>query len=684
MLLFNVCAYGFKQELSKLVVPLLYNLYMTKYPLLAFVLVFAIMMALTQYLTYQQFSVVKEKQRQELINEAASAKDKFRNILSDDIAAANTLAIVYKQNQIHNDFDSIARQIILVSRYAEVLQLTVNGIITNAYPDARYKTTVGTNISTDAVRKAEANRAAERKNIYFAGPRKLRFGDTGIVGKVPVIVNNRLTATVAVLTRLRAIRRALNVAAANRFIYQLLKINGRDTSIFALSNESPAPHAESAAIPIPDGDWLLRVSFRNKYNKDGWPYQLSIFGFLFSFVTGLLGYRKLREPAVLKKIIKEQTERLAASERYFRTLVENSLNAIRVMDKDGNPIFQTRSSERIFGFSLEERQKMSPEDLVHLDDRETYKQAYCEMLDNPGKAVQRKLRIKHKNGNFIWIDCSFQNLLHDENVRAIVISSIDITEKELYEENLARAIGQLKQLNNRLEKKAKELASSNAELEQFAYVASHDLQEPLRMITSFLAKLETKYESLLDTKGKQYIHFATDGAKRMRELILDLLEFSRVGRTKVKIENVDLNQLVNDVLGLYQVKITELEAKVNVAVLPTFETYKNPLMQVFQNLIDNSLKYHEKGVKPVIDINYTENNLEYEFSVKDNGIGMSSEFYSKIFVVFQRLHNKDEYSGTGMGLAITKKIVENMGGRIWVESAEGAGSTFYFTVLKNS
>ena len=254
----------------------------------------------------------------------------------------------------------------------------------------------------------------------------------------------------------------------------------------------------------------------------------------------------------------------------------------------------------------------------------------------------------------------------------------DVTERE-------RAMVQLKELNESLQQKTRELAISNAELEQFAYVASHDLQEPLRMITSFLTRLEEKYDNVLDEKGKQYIHFATDGAKRMRQLILDLLELSRAGRTKVKIETVDLTfRLIKDILSLYQVKMAELDAKVNFEFLPTFRSYKTPLMQVFQNLIANSLKYQKKGVKPVIDIGYTERDLQYEFWIKDNGIGISSEFYSKIFVVFQRLHNKDEYSGTGMGLAITKKMVENMGGRIWVDSAEGMGSTFYFTIPKNS
>jgi PAS domain S-box-containing protein len=241
----------------------------------------------------------------------------------------------------------------------------------------------------------------------------------------------------------------------------------------------------------------------------------------------------------------------------------------------------------------------------------------------------------------------------------------------------------LVELNERLQKHAKDLADSNAELEQFAYVASHDLQEPLRMVTSFLSQLDRKYGEIIDDKGKQYIHFAVDGAKRMRQIILDLLDFSRVGRTEEDVEVVNTNKVVDEILMLYRKQIEELNAEIIVENLPTVHTYKTPVRQVFQNLISNSLKYHQKDVAPVINISYKETKTQYQFTVKDNGIGIDAEFFEKIFIIFQRLHNKDEYSGTGMGLAIAKKIVENLGGKIWVESTEGQGSTFYFTLLKN-
>ncbi|SEB11796.1 PAS domain S-box protein [Pedobacter hartonius] len=253
----------------------------------------------------------------------------------------------------------------------------------------------------------------------------------------------------------------------------------------------------------------------------------------------------------------------------------------------------------------------------------------------------------------------------------------DTTDRKMSENSL-------KELNESLQKHTKELAISNAELEQFAYVASHDLQEPLRMVTSFLTQLEQKYGDIVDAKGKQYIHFAVDGAKRMRQIILDLLEFSRVGRSEDTMEEVNINKVVTDILALYRKQIQEQGARIVFESLPALRSFRVPIRQVFQNLISNALKYQQKDITPLISISCEDSGNNWKFAVKDNGIGIDAEYFDKIFIIFQRLHNKDEYSGTGMGLAVTKKIIENLGGRIWVESEEGKGSTFYFTILKHN
>ena len=204
------------------------------------------------------------------------------------------------------------------------------------------------------------------------------------------------------------------------------------------------------------------------------------------------------------------------------------------------------------------------------------------------------------------------------------------------------------------------------------------------MVTGFLSQIERKYSPIIDDTGKKYIDFAVDGAKRMRQIILDLLEFSRIGRNTGEMEELDLNELVKDICRLFQKQIEEKDAIVNVAILPVLGGYKTPLRQVFQNLISNALKYSKRDWPVKIHIDAKELLNHWQFSLSDNGIGIRKEYFDKIFIIFQRLHNKDEFSGTGIGLAVTKKVIENHGGKIWVESTEGEGSTFYFTIKKTS
>jgi PAS domain S-box-containing protein len=237
-------------------------------------------------------------------------------------------------------------------------------------------------------------------------------------------------------------------------------------------------------------------------------------------------------------------------------------------------------------------------------------------------------------------------------------------------------------LNKHLQVQAKALAVSNAELEQFAYVASHDLQEPLRMVTSFLTLLEKHYGHTFDDTAKKYIDFAIDGARRMKQIILDILEFSRVGRVGGIREDVDLQRLVKDIQQLYRKQIEEKLAVITADTLPVIIASEAPLRQIFQNLIGNALKYTKADTPCKIIITAVEKRNNWLFAVKDNGIGIEAEYFERIFIIFQRLHTQTEFSGTGIGLAITKKIIENLGGKIWVESEYGAGSTFYFTLKK--
>ncbi len=238
-------------------------------------------------------------------------------------------------------------------------------------------------------------------------------------------------------------------------------------------------------------------------------------------------------------------------------------------------------------------------------------------------------------------------------------------------------------LEEKVEKRTEELSRSNSELEHFAYVASHDLKEPLRMIKSFLQLLESRYTDQLDQDANEFIGFAVDGAKRLENMINDLLEYSKVKSKEIKFTTVNSEEILNEVLMNLKVSIEENNAIITHDPLPRINGDKKILVQLFQNLISNSIKYRSKE-QPKIHVSANIEKNRYLFSIKDNGIGMSNEYLEKIFTIFKRLHTKDEYEGSGIGLAIVQKIVNLHGGKIWVESQIGKGTTFYFTIPKRS
>jgi signal transduction histidine kinase len=242
-------------------------------------------------------------------------------------------------------------------------------------------------------------------------------------------------------------------------------------------------------------------------------------------------------------------------------------------------------------------------------------------------------------------------------------------------------LGALRAATERLNEQARDLERSNAELEQFAYVASHDLQEPLRKVASFTQLLQRRYHGQLDERADQYIAFAVDGAKRMQVLINDLLAFSRVGRLLREHVEVDAGDLVAQALGNLSLVIEETGAEVTVDDLPRVSGDMSLLTGVFQNLIGNAVKFRGDA-PPRIHVGVRDAGEEWEFCVADNGIGIEPEYADRIFVIFQRLHPKDAYPGTGIGLAMCRKIVEYHGGRIWLDTEVGTGTTFRFTLPK--
>jgi PAS domain S-box-containing protein len=240
-------------------------------------------------------------------------------------------------------------------------------------------------------------------------------------------------------------------------------------------------------------------------------------------------------------------------------------------------------------------------------------------------------------------------------------------------------ITEFRHAREELVRRTKELSRSNQELEQFAYVASHDLQEPLRMVASYTQLIAQRYQGKLDSDADEFIAYAVDGATRMQAIINDLLVLSRVGTRNTAFARVDSKAALDKALANLRLIIGETGANIVCGCLPALYADGSQLTQLFQNLIGNALKFRG-DLSPCVEIDAERQDEEWVFHVRDNGIGIAPEYFERIFLMFQRLHSKREYPGTGIGLTICKKIVERHGGRIWIESEQGKGTTFYFSI----
>ncbi len=379
--------------------------------------------------------------------------------------------------------------------------------------------------------------------------------------------------------------------------------------------------------------------------------------------------------------MKEYQQKIELSNERFNMVAKATNDAIWDWDLQTNNVTRVGEGlEKYFGYQSQEASKNNNFWLTHVHPD-----------DLPGILKRREIALQNKNDNHWSDEYRFKKangeyavvydkgyIMRDKNGTPVRIigATQDITE-------LKKADALLNELNKKLERRAEELEKTNKELEQFAYIASHDLQEPLRMISSFLQLLERKYKHTLDETADKYIHFAIDGAERMKQLITDLLEYSRTGRSQDEPGFTDMNKVIAETLALFEHEITSKNVQIDIEQLPILpNTIKGQMLQLMQNIISNGLKYN-RSATPHLQIKAVENNEHYIISIKDNGIGFDPKYSDKVFMIFQRLHNKSEFSGTGIGLAICKKIMELHGGSITVESTPGSGSTFKLFFLKN-
>ncbi len=304
-----------------------------------------------------------------------------------------------------------------------------------------------------------------------------------------------------------------------------------------------------------------------------------------------------------------------------------------------------------------------------------------------GDPFDMEFPLRGADGRFGWF---LTRVLPLKNDQGVVVrwfgTNTDVTERKRMEEELRKAKDELevrvRERTAELTEAVAELKRSNRDLEQFAHVSSHDLQEPLRMVTSFVQLLADQYKDKVDEAGKEYISFAVEGALRMRTLINDLLAYSRVNSQAQPFQPTNCEALLHDVLQNLALRLKETGAEVTHDPLPMVLGDRTQLAQVFQNLIENAMKFHSEK-PPQVHIGVEQRDTEWLFYVRDNGIGIDPEYHEKIFIIFQRLHTRQHYPGNGIGLAIVKRIVERHGGTICVDSKPGEGSTFYFTIPIN-
>ncbi|EOZ95365.1 multi-sensor signal transduction histidine kinase [Indibacter alkaliphilus LW1] len=356
-------------------------------------------------------------------------------------------------------------------------------------------------------------------------------------------------------------------------------------------------------------------------------------------------------------------------------------DAIWDYDLIENKLYWTQGYQTLFGYNLPGQNGGEGLngwlDKIHPNYRKNVHESLQLSLEDPEVEFWKtEYKYQKADGNYAVVEDRGLIVRNENGIAIRMVGAIsDISQRKDYENSLQK-------LNKSLQKQAKELEISNAELEQFAYIASHDLQEPLRMVSSFLGQLEKKYKHVLDDKAKQYIHFAVDGSKRMRQIILDLLDYSRVGKHDDDHQEIDLNALVEEVFMVHRKSIEDTSAEISIADLPKIKGPKTPIFQVFHNLINNAFKYSKDDIPLLLKITTEEKEDHWEFCIKDNGIGIEKEYYDRIFIIFHRLHGKEKYQGTGMGLSLVKKIIETLNGKIWVDSKYGEGTAFYFTLPK--
>ncbi|MDO7083299.1 CHASE domain-containing protein [Pseudocolwellia sp. AS88] len=432
-------------------------------------------------------------------------------------------------------------------------------------------------------------------------------------------------------------------------------------------------------INLAGRSWRIKIyskANKTEYAQSAWG--MLITGLIFSGIIVLGLVHLIRRREYVEQLVVQRTAELTASEEHHRAIVELAVDGLITIDKFGIIERFNEAAENIFGYPSKEVIGSNIKILMPTSSHQGSDDYFKNKQDETKEqiiSIERYLgsgkyaKGQHKNGTIFPIEVSVSEIKLGSTIKYSGIVR-DISDRVAFEKEREQFI--------------EKLTDSNEELERFAFVCSHDLQEPLRMIRSFSEKLQDHIKEDLehDEKGKKYFNFVIDGAIRAQALINDILTYSSISNDIKQLEDVNIQDLIN-VIKKNSLDLTESNtAEITYDPLPNLQGNKTQLFQLFQNLINNGIKYQKTDTKAHVHISAKEAEDHWCFTIKDNGIGMDERHFKKIFEVFQRLHRRSQYAGTGVGLSICKKVVERHGGTIWVESEKGMGSTFYFTLLK--
>ncbi|ANE50757.1 sensor histidine kinase [Flavisolibacter tropicus] len=377
----------------------------------------------------------------------------------------------------------------------------------------------------------------------------------------------------------------------------------------------------------------------------------------------------------------EQLQLLAAklqeSENQYRTLTNALPLIIFSIDEQGKILYANEGLSQFTGQSIEDLNQTQWRSVIHPVDYDPFAVLMNDKIMSGATNIKLQCRLKNnETGEYLWHMVSISPLTNDKGAVLYWIGfMVDINAQKVFEQTL-KDNKELKEVKSKLEENIQELNRSNRELQQFAYVASHDLQEPIRKVIYYSDYLLVKYEKNLDKKGSEYLRHMISASHRMRNLIKDLLSFSQVDQKQYRFETLDLSKVAQEALQDLELVIKEKLATINISELPPIEADHLLMRQLFENLISNALKYNKEGEPPVIEISHENDGKTLTLFFNDQGIGFNEKYLDRMFNLFQRLHGRDEYSGTGLGLAICRKITEVHNGRITAKSQESKGATF--------